>query len=297
MKTGMLANIDALTQQYRQSIIRPNGIVLGGETLQLSLSKHFSFDEFISNLETFCSLPPFLLRTTIFPGHNIIIADPIIDFYDVWAMQTIQFFSIYNRPQLIHSILDMKDYMNLETLASLLLCKKTADVLLGTEFTLNHNALSKVINQASGTIAPCFVFPFLEGLIRKECGGIIQPDGTITNIDAFPESLKRKYRTKPPNYKISNISDELLILTTASTNPLKTTIDAIIQEFAKCLNSTENAYSVFGNARHSILHGDISFKGAMAAKYIVFLLFLSKIAPDDYIKNLEGIKKYQLSFW
>ena len=144
-------------------------------------------------------------------------------------------------------------------------------------------------------------YPFLEASVRKACSGIINANGTIIDINAFPTKIKTRYKNclkKDPNYQVSKIGDELLLLTQSSSNPLRHTIDATVKEFANCLNSSKDAYATISEARNGILHGQtIGSKGATTAKYVIFLIYLSNISREDYEKEFERIKHHDILFW
>lgn len=296
----MLSKIDALTKKYRREIIQPTGgLVLAAGTLQYAISNNFNQDDITKDYVLFCNLPRFLLRESIFPMHNVIIADSAVSFFDFWAIKTINYFRFH--PRWIHQFLfdpeTIKQYENLTLLESLLLFEiDRAPYSIIRERT----PLWKVINDANSKLLPCFVFPFLENLVRSECKNLIRQDGTIIDINSFPTKLKKQYQNRyqrdPQNFQISNIGDELLLFTSTTTNPLKSTIDFTIKEFAKCLNSRSNPYKTFSNTRNSVLHGDIGIQGTMAAKYIIFLIFLSKINATDYNNEFQKIKVRLLKF-
>jgi hypothetical protein len=122
---------------------------------------------------------------------------------------------------------------------------------------------------------------FLESLVHNQCDKALSADDTIIDINAFPTEIKSKYQNNlklNPNYQVSNIGDELLLLTKASDNPFKTNINSTLEEFAKCINSSKNAYATLTDARNSVLHGKLGSKGAMMTKYLIFLILLSKIS-------------------
>ncbi len=292
----MLNKIDDLTRQYRDLIIRPNGSLAIGNQQQneLMISNNFTSEELTQDFNMFCQLPPFLIRTCIFPRDNIVIADRALPFIDYWTIKTINYFN--NRPRFIKPDFEQNDNLQLfESLLLLDLQRERFDIIK------RENPLGKVIYNSTEKLLPCFIYPLLEASVRKACSGLINSDGTIVNVNTFPTKIKARYKNrlkKDPNYHVSNIGDELLLLTQASTNPLRVTIDATLKEFASCLNSSKDAYATISEARNGILHGEyIGSKGAIAAKYIIFLICLSSISEEDYKKEFARIKNHKIFFW
>jgi hypothetical protein len=299
----MLNKIDALTSQYRNLIIQPNGDLSIGNDQQnnVMISQNFKADELIEDFTIFCQLPPFLIRTCIFPRGNTIIMDRALPFFDLWAVKTIHYFS--HHPKFMMQNRNVRNFefdSNLELFESLL--------LLGLERErfdiIRHDTpLGKVISESSEKLLPCFVYPLLESLVRNGCNGILNPDGTIADITTFsalPAEKKIFYEERlrqNPKFQVSNIGDELLLLTKASANPFRAIIDATIKEFANCVNSPKEAYATIRDARNGILHGEqIGSKGAIAVKYIIFLICLSKIPEEEYKKEFHRLQHYQMSF-
>lgn len=292
----MLSKIEALTSQYRNLIIQPNGALAIGNQQQneLLISNNFTSEELTQDFSIFCQLPPFLIRTCIFPRGNIVIADRALPFIDYWAIKTINYFN--HHPKFMKRDFEQNDNLQLfESLLLLDLQRERFDIIK------RETPLGKVIDNATGKLLPCFIYPFLEASVRKACSKLINSDGTIVNVNAFPTKIKALYENrlkKDPNYHVSNIGDELLLLTQASTNPLRVTIDATLKEFASCLNSSKDVYATISEARNGILHGEsIGSKGAITAKYIIFLICLSSISKEDYKKELDRIRHYDIFFW
>jgi hypothetical protein len=291
----MLAKIDTLTSQYRKATLHPDGsLTIGSENKRLSLLENFKIEELISDFNLLCNLPPYLLRTSIFPRDNIIQVDEFLKIFDIWVIKTINFFSNhFSRRLRTHDLISAEEYRNVEVFESLLL----VDLDRISSSIKENTSLGMVINALNDRIFPCFVYPFLEGLVRKECKGILNIDGTIANIDAFPPEIKGKYEGKKQGFQVSNIGHELLLLTTSSTNPLKNIIEKTLQEFAKCIDSPDDPYTTIKNARNGILHGDIGYKGAITAKYIVFLILLSRINEAEFKKEVQKINYHNVIFW
>ncbi|MGA2682230.1 MAG: hypothetical protein ABSF44_10590 [Candidatus Bathyarchaeia archaeon] len=300
----MLSKIDALTSQYRKLIIQPNGGLAIGNDQQnnVMISQNFKAEELIGDFNIFCQLPPFLIRTCIFPGDNTIIMDRVLPFFDLWAVKTIHYFSHHPKFMVQNKGAQNFDFdSNLELFESLLLLGLESERY---DILRRDTPLGKVISESSEKLLPCFVYPLLESVVRNGCNGILNPDGTIANITAFsalPAKKKKFYEEhlrQNPKFQVSNIGDELLLLTKASKNPFRATIDATIKEFAICVNSPKEAYATIMDARNGILHGDkISSRGAIAVKYIIFLLCLSKISEEEYKKEFHRLQHYQMSFW
>lgn len=295
----MLGKIDALTRQYRNLVIKPDGSLGIGnaEQQKMMISSNFKPEDLIQDFKIFCQLPPFLIRTCIFPRDNVIIIDNALPFFDLWALKTIHYFNRHPKFRMQNGIYD-NSIDNLETFVSLLLLSLQRNRY---DIIRHDTPIGKVINDATEKLLPCFVYPFLESLVRKECNGILNPDGTIANINTFPSEINKTYYEsrirKNPDFQISNIGDELLLLTKSSSNPLKATIDDTFKEFALCINSTKDPYNTIKDARNGILHGDIGSKGAITVKYIIFLIYLSKIPEAEYTKEIDRIGQYDFSFW
>ena len=204
----MLSKIDALTSQYRDLIIQSDGGLAIGNQQQneLMISNNFTSEELTQDFNIFCQLPPFLIRTCIFPRGNIVIADRALPFIDYWAIKTINYFNYH--PKFMKRGFEQNDNLQLfESLLLLDLQKERFDIIK------RETPLGKVIDNAREKLLPCFIYPFLEASVRKACSGLINSDGTIANVNAFPTKIKALYENrlkKDPNYHVSNIGDELL---------------------------------------------------------------------------------------
>jgi hypothetical protein len=290
----MLSKIDALTSQLRKLIIQPDDSLTIGNSEQnkLLIFNNFTSDELVQDFKVFCQLPPYLIRSCIFPRENVVIMDGALPFFDFWAIKTINYFNLRHFNYQDHDFSD-----NLNLLQSLLLLDLQRERI---DIINRETPLGKVIEGASNKLLPCFIYPLLEASVRRACNGLITLDGTITNVNDFPAQLKPIYETKlkrDANTHISNLGHELMLLTQATKNPLKQTIEATLEEFANCLNSPKNAYKTIFDARNGILHGEkIGSKGAIAAKYIIFLICLSSISEEDYQKEFKRIQRHQLFF-
>ena len=300
----MLSKIDALTSEYWKLIIQPNGgLAIGNEQQNnVMISQNFKADELIEDFTIFCQLPPFLIRTCIFPQDNTIIVDKALPFFDLWAVKSIHYFS--HNPRVMMQNRDAQNFdfgSNLELFESLLLLGLESERF---DIIRHDTPLGKIISESSEKLFPCFVYPLLESVVRSGCNGILNSDGTIADITAFsalPARRKKFYEKhfcQNPKFQVSNIGDELLLLTKASENPFRATIDATIKEFASCIASPKEAYATIMDARNGILHGSkISSRGAIAVKYIIFLICLSKIPEEEYKKNFRRLQHHQMSFW
>jgi hypothetical protein len=287
----MLSKIDEATRQYRESVIHQNGTKIISKEATDQLLEILSPENIVSDFTIFCQLPPYLLRTAIFPKHTIIDIG-LIPFFEDWAMFTIDYFGhpSHNRVRKASdappSIYFFKDLDNYRIFKSLL--KVGNDNSLRSLFA-PFSPLDTVVNYSANKILACFVFPFLEGLVREECNGFLTIDGNIIDVEKLPLVLKSKYNNRKP--VMSSLCDELLLFTLAGSNPFRNTVNDLIVEFATCVQATKPPYANFADARNGTLHGDITYKGAMVAKLIVFLLFLSRIHPEEYNINLEKLKQ------
>jgi hypothetical protein len=292
----MISRIDSLTVKYRDLIIQPDGSLNVGSAEQQKnmISSNFKPEELINDFTFFCHLPPYLIRSCIFPNENIVIFDGALPFFDLWALKTINYFNRYSR-----RLTQKPNYSwhNLEVFESLLLLNLQRERY---NIIRHDNALGVIMNEASQNLFSCFAYPFLESLVRQECNTSLYPDGTIANIEKFPYVLKKRYEkclVKNPKYKISNIGDELFLLTNTSNNPLRTNIEATLQEFSKCLGSSKDGYATITEARNTVLHGELGSKGAIAAKYLIMLILLSKITEAEYKSNFNQLQKHEVTFW
>lgn len=281
--------VSILTKKYRKNVIQPDGsVVLKNKTKKHLISKNFSHQSLVSDLYFFCSLPPYLVRTSIFPKGTYLDNDDAI-FFRNWAFKTIQCFSI-------NWITNKKieTYDNLKLLFSLLYCpNELTSIPVGS-------ASFKVIKDAPFKLMSTFVYPFLESLLREELSKYLDRTGKINRKLPFKFTSMRRHK----NYcsigkRISNIGDELLLLKVTSKNKIATkNIHKTLKEFSKSLNNTQwDIYEFFAHQRNEVLHGEKMRKFSMVSMYIIFLIFISKISESDYKTKVKEIENHKVGFY